>query len=247
MFNTQTAPMVKSSNQVHTTTDYFLFKSIDGNRNKNLLHLNRLRKSMEENYLFTVIIVNENYEIIDGQHRFEIIQELGLPLHYIICDGYGLSEVHVLNQNSKNWQADDYLQGYCDLNYPQYIAFKNFCKKHNLNTSSGMLLLNNGNRSKGAIEVFNSGKFVISDINNAGKIAYMLNHIKPMYKGYSRNSFICAILKLSKNPNFEIIEFITKLKLQPAALFDCVNVDQYIAIIEDIYNYRRREKINLRY
>lgn len=247
MFKSQTAPMVKDSNQVHTTTDYFLFKSIDGNRNKNLLHLNRLRKSMEQNYLFTVIIVNERYEIIDGQHRFDVIQELGLPLNYIICPGYGLNEVHVLNQNSKNWVADDYLQGYCDLNYPNYIAFKNFCKKHDLNTSSALLLLNNGNRSKGAIDVFNSGKFVITDINHAEKIAYMLNHIKPMYKGYSRSAFICAILKLSKNPNFEIIEFITKLKLQPLALFDCVNVDQYVALIEEIYNYRRREKINLRY
>jgi ParB-like chromosome segregation protein Spo0J len=88
-------PMVKSSNQVHTTTDYFLFKSIDGNRNKNLLHINRLRESMSKNYLFTVIIVNENYEIIDGQHRFDVIQELKLPLNYIVCKGYGLKEVHV--------------------------------------------------------------------------------------------------------------------------------------------------------
>ena len=35
---------------------------------------------MNDNYLFTVIIVNEkNYEIIDGQHRFEVIKELKLP------------------------------------------------------------------------------------------------------------------------------------------------------------------------
>lgn len=247
MFYKTAEPMVKTSNQVHTTTDYFLFKPIDGNRNKNVLHLKRLKQSMEQNYLFTVIIVNENYEIIDGQHRFEIIRELELPLHYIVCKGYGLNEVHVLNQNSKNWQADDYLQGYCDLNYPEYIAFRNFCNKHKLNTSSAMLLLNSGNRSKNATQIFNSGKFVITDLQNAEKVAYMLNHIKPIYKGYSRSAFICAILKLSKNPNFEIIEFVTKLKLQPLALFDCVNVDQYVALIEEIYNYRRREKINLRY
>jgi ParB-like chromosome segregation protein Spo0J len=29
---------------------------------------------MAENYLFTVIIVNEKYEIIDGQHRFDVIK-----------------------------------------------------------------------------------------------------------------------------------------------------------------------------
>lgn len=89
--------------QVHTTTFYPLFKPIDGNRTLNTLHLNRLRNAMVDNYLFTVIIVNERYEIIDGQHRFECIKELGYPLHYIICKGYGLDEVHILNQNSKDW------------------------------------------------------------------------------------------------------------------------------------------------
>lgn len=38
MNNLKTEPM-EQSNQVHTTTDYFLFKPIEGNRNKNLLHI----------------------------------------------------------------------------------------------------------------------------------------------------------------------------------------------------------------
>ncbi len=246
MFNTQTAPMVKSSNQVHTTTDYFLFKSIDGNRNKNLLHLNRLRKSMEENYLFTVIIVNENYEIIDGQHRFEIIQELGLPLNYIICKGYGLNEVHILNQNSKNWTAEDYLRGYCDLGMPEYLKFEKFCKRHNLKISVGMLILNN-NTSKNQIDVFNRGELLVKDYQKGEKLAHLLKLIEPIYSGVKRQSFILAMIKLQKNPKFEFVEFLSKLTLQPASLRDCVNVEQYIAIIEEIYNYRRREKINLRY
>jgi hypothetical protein len=130
MNNYKLEPMVKHSNQVHTTTDYFLFKPIDGNRNKNLLHINRLKKSMNQNYLFTVIIVNEKYEIIDGQHRFEVIQELQLPLHYIICSGYGLTEVHILNANSKTWNADDYLEGYCKLGYKDYLIFADFKNKY---------------------------------------------------------------------------------------------------------------------
>jgi len=73
--------------QVQTTMDYSMFKPIDGNRNKNELHIARLKTSMALNYLFTVIIVNEKYEIIDGQHRFECIKDLGLPLYYIMCKG----------------------------------------------------------------------------------------------------------------------------------------------------------------
>ena len=36
------------------------------------------------------------------------------------CDGYGLNEVHILNQNSKTWNADDYLAGYCNLGNKNY-------------------------------------------------------------------------------------------------------------------------------
>ena len=78
MNNLPKEPMAKYSSQVYTTTDYFLFKPIEGNRHKNLLHLSRLKKSISANYLFTVIIVNEKYEIIDGQHRFQCIKDLKL-------------------------------------------------------------------------------------------------------------------------------------------------------------------------
>ena len=98
-------------NHVYTTNDYTLFTSIDGNRTKNKLHIKRLKQSIKENYLFTVIIVNENYEIIDGQHRFDVIKELNLPLYYIICEGYGLAEVHILNQISKTQNHGGERQG----------------------------------------------------------------------------------------------------------------------------------------
>ena len=141
MNNLKTEPMVKHSNQVHTTTDYFLFKSIEGNRNKNLLHINRLKKSMSENYLFTIIIVNEKYEIVDGQHRFDVIQELKLPLNYVVCKGYGLTEVHILNQNSKTWNADDYLDGYCRLKYTHYLKYSEFKERYGFGHVECMTIL----------------------------------------------------------------------------------------------------------
>ena len=42
-------------------------------------------------------------------------------------------------------------------------------------------------------------------------------------------------------------DFMHKIRLQPTALVDCANRDQYKTLIEDIYNYKRREKISLRY
>ena len=234
------------SNQVHTTTDYFLFKPIDGNRNKNLLHINRLKKSMLQNYLFTVIIVNENYEIIDGQHRFHVIEELKLPLNYIVCKGYGLNEVHVLNQISKTWNADDYLQGYVNLGYENYIKYADFKDKYDLGHNETLALLS-GNQGSSESHVFNSGLFKIKSLDEAENIIEKIIMIEPYYVGYKRRSFIYAMISLLKNPNFEFTEFLQKIKIQPTALQDCTTTNNYKVLIEEIYNYRRRDKVNLRF
>lgn len=231
---------------VYTTKDYFMFSSIEGNRNKNLLHINRLKKSIQNNYLFTVIIVNENYEIIDGQHRYEVIKELGLPLNYIICKGYGLREVQILNQNMKKWNADDYLTGYCNLGYYDYIAYSEFKKKYNIGHYECMNILA-GVSSKNNYLNFTEGKFKIKSLKNSEHLMQNIMMIEPYYNGIRRGEFISTMIQLSQNKNFVFTEFVQKLKLQPTALVDCTTVEGYKLLIEEIYNYRRSKKINLRY
>jgi hypothetical protein len=239
-------PMTKSISQVHTTTDYFLFKPIGGNRNKNFLHINRLKKSMAQNYLFTVIIVNEKLEIIDGQHRFEVVRELGLPLHYIICQGYGLNEVHILNANSRNWSSNDYLEGYCSLGYENYLIYRDFKEQYNIGHNETLFFLSLSNASESR-HAFLNGKLKIDNLLKATKQIEQILLIEPYYSGVRRRSFIYTMASLLNNPNFEFTEFIQKLKLQPTALVNCNDTAQYKSLIEEIYNYRRREKVNLRF
>lgn len=244
----QTATMDK---QVHTTNDYFLFKPLQGNRQLNKLHLNRLKDAIQKNYLFTVIMVNENYEIIDGQHRFECIRELSLPLHYIVCKGYGLPEVQILNQNAKNWNYEDYLAGYIDLGYKDYIIYKEFKEKYKFGHNECQSLLTStlrGSDSNQSMQNdFKHGLFKIKDYQYAEGMAKKIWLFNGLYEGFLRKCFVFAMIRLINNTNFEITEFISKLKLQPSSLTDCTTVDQYITLIEEIYNYKRREKVNLRY
>lgn len=234
-------------NHVYTTNDYTLFTSIDGNRTKNKLHIKRLKQSIKENYLFTVIIVNENYEIIDGQHRFDVIKELNLPLYYIICEGYGLAEVHILNQISKTWSADDYLIGYADLGYKEYIEYAKFKQTYGFGHTETMALLTENGTKKEKFKDFNAGKLKIKNIVDATKKAEKLLLIGKYYSGYKRRSFMMAMFRLFKNKQFNFEEFIQKLKLQPSMLIHSPNIEQYLDLIEQIYNYRRKDKVNLRY
>ena len=236
------------TNTIYSTNNYSLFKPIDGNRLLNQLHLKRLKQSIEKNYLFTVITVNERYEIIDGQHRFEAAKELNIPVNYIICEGYGLDEVHILNQNSKIWNSDDYLTGYCDLGIKDYLQYKRFKDKFKFGHSECMAMLCGVIASGGDIQqAFKHGEFKVTHWEQACEYANRIWAFSELYDGFLRKSFVYAMLELFEKPEFEFTEFEHKVKLYPSALTNCSDKPQYIALIEEIYNYKRRNKVNLRY
>jgi hypothetical protein len=53
---------------------------------------------------------------------------------------------------------------------------------------------------------------------------------------------------MEKKKGFKFEEFLHKVKLRPGSIFLCGDKRAYSMMIEDIYNYRRRneEKISLR-
>jgi hypothetical protein len=231
--------------QVFTTTNYDLFKSIDGNRTINKLHLKRLKKSMEANYLLSPILVNENYQIIDGQHRYQAAKELKLPIYYMVIDGYGLKEVQILNATSKKWNADDYLNGYIDMGLKDYILYKQYKEKYGFGHNECMRLLSGG-RPKGT-QSFYDGTFKINHLNRANKIGDYIIKLLAFYAGAKRRSFINAVATIWINKNFDKEYFLSQVEKYRSMLFDCPSTSAYIEIIENIYNYRKRNKTNLRF
>ena len=96
-------------------------------------------------------------------------------------------------------------------------------------------------------EVFNEGTWKGKDFDLAQDHANKLKMVSKYYDGYKRSAFVSTMLGMFKKKEFNFIEFLSKLKLNPSKMQDCTSVDQYKMLIEDIYNYRRRSKVNLRY
>jgi len=237
---------MKTVNHVKMTNDYGLFSFIDGNRDINKNQLIRLAKSIDEEYIPVPIIVNEKKQIIDGQHRYEVIKTLNKPIYFVEVPGLRLPQVHRLNNNSKNWTATEYMNGYAKLGYPDYIQYKEFKKKYNFGHNETMALLKNLQSRPGeTYKDFREGLFVINSYKSAVRNAEKILIVKQYYDGYKRRSFVFAMMNLFNNEDYNHAEFLHKLSFQSVKLVDCTNVKQYISLIEDIYNYHRSEKIRL--
>lgn len=230
--------------QVKESRDYKMFKFVDGNRATNDLHIKRLKESMMQEYLVSPIIVNEKKEVIDGQHRLKVAKELKLPIRYIVCEGYGLPQVQRLNQNSKNWGGMEFINGYADLGNKDYVYLVEFMEDNALSHAVAASLLSTQDN---LTQVIKDGTFKATEKQRAAIIADWINILKPMFSPAPQRNFVRALLSLYKNENFNFSHFLGKLRLQPTSLVPCTNNTQYITLIEDIYNYKSRNKVNLRY
>lgn len=246
------APMTS----VYMTREYDKFKFMHGNRNVNLAHVKRLTDSFSQTQLVSPIIVNDKFEIIDGQHRWMVCKELSLPLYYIVIKNYGLKEVQIFNSNASVWNKRDYLESYCQLGLRHYLEFKRFAAlfpDFQL-TVCGMLLSDkasiNKKEGKGAFPAkdFEIGKFIVTDFTKAVKIGNRVMDFRPHYKGFSRPSFVRALMIVFKNKKYSHETMIKKLKLpHNTRLSDQPSITAYVLLMEEIFNYKNVNKVSLRY
>lgn len=238
---------MKIVNQVSTTNDYSVFSKMSGNRDVNMAHKNRLKKSIEEKSLQVPIIVNEKHQIIDGQTRFECWKELKKPITYIKVNGYGLQEVQRLNSNIRNWSLKDFTDCYCDLGNAEYIKYRAFKNHYGFDDYSSIALLQGNYSGSGSnFNKFRNGRFKIKSYKVASIIAQNILEVGKFYeKGYKRRGFVFALLHMFRHPQFKLKQLLNKLSFQSTKLVDCTKKEQYIALLNEIYNFKQAKKVDL--
>lgn len=116
--------MDKNIATVYETWDYDKFVKLEGNRIVLTRRISKILKSVEKvGYRLNPIIVNERFEIIDGQGRFEACKQEGLPIQYVIDAGAGLEECIALNLGQSNWSPIDYVRSYAEQGIEDYVRF----------------------------------------------------------------------------------------------------------------------------
>tara|TARA_R110000787_G_scaffold179097_1_gene290827 strand:+ start:241 stop:1005 length:765 start_codon:yes stop_codon:yes gene_type:complete len=232
--------------QIFKTYDYSIFKKLDGNREIDIKHLNNLKKSIDKTHLPIPIVINEKYEIIDGQHRLEISGKLKLPVYYIIINGATLDDVKLLNTNSKAWNLKDYLHSYCKSGNKTYLAVRKFINEHGFGMVDSLTMLSCTKTNRGIDQrKFKTGIYEIKDINKANETALKIEEVKTYFSKYQSRSFVLSMILLFHNKDYNHKKFIRNLSLFPTKLKSCSNKYDYLKNIEEIYNYNQKKKIRL--
>ena len=242
----------KKVNDVYQTSNYGKFIFREHNRVIRPGHVKELAESMRLNgwEKGSYIVINEKGEIIDGQNRLLAAKVVGLPVHYTIEEGTGFTSIQNLNCNGLNWSKSDHVNGWVKRGNQNYIILENFMREYSdFRISEHLMFLQNSFTSILKND-FNRGLFVVNDVNLAKQWANNLRELKPYFeKYYNKSMFVRAMIRLlaRKNDVFKFDEFLHKVKLRPTSIVPCGSVDHYIEMIENIYNFKRKDKVNLRF
>lgn len=245
---------VESDIKVYVTKDYSIFNFLESNRAVNQNQVKKIVKSIQENGYYPVpILVDDNYNIIDGQHRFTAVEQLNLPVYYIkgaFIDDDCIS----LNANSKNWNVIDYVKFYASKEVESYQNLLNLWKPYLSDRQSVFYSFETFKRAvmnekNFSTETIKTGNLVLTErIADISQRLSIINVCLRQYKttADARRNIVSALYKLLKNhlvvPN-KLIDKFEQRKDKELPGFR--TVEQALYFINDIYNYKYSKKVDL--
>lgn len=233
------------------TKDYQMFIFREDNREKiNATHVKKLIESIKSRNLLELrpILVNEKFEIIDGQHRLLAAKELGVDIYYKIEKGLDTAEIMTMNL-TKPWIAGDYLNYYCKNGYQDYIKLKDFMRKNGINLRVALTMIQGDSKQK--MQLFKMGKFQFCDVPTASELDLChetIDFIKKMngFSLYTSSSrFWKALRKLVTHAHFDNEKWKENLSKMIERFQAKPTTEDYCRLMMDVYNWRNGNKVNL--
>lgn len=238
---------------IQTSLDYDKFKSITGNRELNEPHVRNLAIAIELHDLleYFPILINENWEIIDGQHRFEASKRLSRPIYYIQVDGLNIDDVQKINTSSRRWILKDYVQSHIERGHQDYKVLLDFSERTGFNLTISAILLAGGgylSTSGGSSvgKMIKNGDFKVNNRSRAEDMALYLGELGH-YADFdlSKNrEFVNALYRVVQNDTFDFTRLMEKLEkglrieIQPTPR-------HFMFELERIYNHGAKARVDL--
>jgi hypothetical protein len=240
---------VYESGVVYQSRDYDQFTFMEANRDQNRGHIEALKRAFAEIGNLTEvqpILVNENFEIIDGQHRFVAARELEEPIYFVIRPGLRVTDARTMNILHRNWTIDDYARSYAttDPNYQKYLELReDYGFSHTITLSFSL-----GDETPGMHATFRKGEFTLPDLPAARARLDKLSDIVEILPRLRRdNAFARAFLKVLQTPSYDHDRMVRKVtQVGEMILRKYGSFAEYQRALEETYNYNMSESNRVR-
>lgn len=201
--------------QIQETREYDKFSFQKGNREIKNKHVADLtvsvsKRNMLPNY---PILVNEKFEIIDGQHRFMVSKNGGYPVYYTVIPDATLTETAMANVNMKTWQLGNYVEMFAAQGKSHYVWLLETMRDNALAATCVMLLARGNQRDASGAHIKSGNLKILAEEkeNIANGIAILLALSERAKYARFRTQLYIEVCKLIKaNKTRKLIEALKK-------------------------------------
>lgn len=228
------------TNTTLSTTDYSLFSFIDANRKVVNTHVNKLKDSIEESGNFTEVVpilVNGRMEIIDGQHRFTALKELGLPVHYTIVEGTNAHTARTMNAFQRNWMPMDYLESYASEGIQSYVKLKQLTEDYPEVYLYALMTYAINVQNRGLQAKFRRGEMPDFDLEDARKRINPLVELIELNPVFSRKVVALAFLRMVNSPDYDHSRMVRKVRQLNPEILPYQGINNNLRQLEEVYNH----------
>jgi hypothetical protein len=233
---------------MYETRDFSIFKILEYNRIPDEKRVEGLMQSIKEHGFLMPILVSNNMEVADGQHRLEAARRLNVKVSYI---QYNISGdklpilISKLNSLSKNWSVSDYYNMWFVQKKEPYIWIGEMIENYNLSFSEAMRLLNLGVVGNKKLK---NGELTLTESQRSRTIASCerfkkIFNYSPLFKTFSP-VFRLTLIDVISHPFYEEDRMLRKMAENAGLLLNCVNRVDFLFQIERLYNYGEKKQID---
>jgi hypothetical protein len=255
--NTTTMQHTSSTEvQIFTTSNYKLFKKIEGNRTINNRKIKKIIKEIDagnDMLKYYPIQVQDDgtgtLNILDGQHRFAISKILLRPVFYILVkEEKSMPEIAKVNSNVEKWNKDDYINCYITAGNEDYKTLHDFIKTNGFSLGISLNMLSNGTpgnvagAQKDLMTEFEQGTFKVKTVDYANELATIVANFN-FFHHYRSRDFIIAIFRIYTAQKLPFTDLVDKVKANSNMLVQQANFKDYIYKIEQIVNIGKINRV----
>jgi len=245
---------MKKEASLNKTTNYSEFVSNEFQQPMSPAHVKNLMASMQEHGYKPSKPVECYYDhklkkfiVVDGHHRLASAKALGIPFYYVVEGKESQEFIGPGNWVVKKWKVCSFAKMYAAKGSHDYRVLLEYVDLGIPINMAASMLIGQASHSGNSTKLVQSGNFRIKTTAYANIIAEMIQKLKPVASEITRRYYIEAISVLLFVDAFDYHTFTHKVEINPTMLQKCANRDQALEIIEEIYNYRNQNKVNLRF
>jgi hypothetical protein len=223
------------------TTEFEAFNLVESNREIRETHVKSLIKSIQKQNLLEAkpIIVDEKFNVLDGQHRLEACKRLNEPVYWVRLDkDVNTGEALIgLNSNQKTWTLGDYVHYYAKEGNKEYHKILELVEL-GFNMSNAIAI---ASQTQSAGKSIKNGSFKCGPVDHI-TMAGIIDDYQSILTEVVNTKVIRALNAMIRSGNYHHDTHFPRIKMHRYSLEKCASPNQYIAMFEEKINKNQRKE-----